>query len=739
MQLYPRDMLKILFRRRLKICFQEDTSDCGPACLDTIARFYGRKFPREFLRSICRMDRHGTSLATLARAAEQLGFRPLAVKVTFKDLVAKAPLPCIAFWPQGHFVVISGVRKRKVYVLDPAIGPTAYTRAEFEAFWLSDMNSRRGAVLLLDPVSAPSVAGARNEREGSLGLSHYLLLCIKRNAVSLSVGVLIALAIPAMLPFLSVALVDKGISNGSLSTVKVILIASAILTASRLIADIFQGLLLAYIGVHIDVTLIWRFLSKLCRLPLTFFEKRLLGDLLQKIEDQKAVQRFLIDGLGQGALALVSLVVYAGILGVFNPLLFAIFASGCVVYFGYSVIFVRRQRIINYRNFRLSSRKQSAVLDFLSGIEEIKLYAAQQQRLWSWQKAQQALGKLAVDSQFLLLLERNGSTAINEVINLLLTYVTAREVIAGRLSLGGMVAVAFLVGQLSLPLRQLAFLFSQSHQAALSYQRVNSIQRLEDEEAPHQLGVAPECQDIQFRNVSFRYGASGGGAVFEELDLRIPAGMITAVVGATGCGKTTLLRLLLKVHEATEGEILLGGVNLNCVSSASLRTRCGIVMQDGHIFSDSILNNIIMSDESVDLERLSYVLRVAQIRDFIESLPLGLETRIGQDGIGTSRGQAQRILIARALYRDPTYLLLDEATSALDAKTEEAVMRELYVAMRRKTAVIVAHRLSTVMHADQIVVLGAGKVMEQGDHDELLRRRGKYFELVKSQLARVGG
>lgn len=731
-------MLKTLFKRRLKVCLQEDTSDCGPACLDTIARFYGRQFPREFLRNICKLDRHGTSLATLARAAEQLGFRTLAVKVTFKDLIAKAPLPCIAFWPQGHFVVISAAWKHKIYVLDPAIGPTSYTRDEFEAYWLSDMNSRRGAVLLLEPVTAPVPIEAKHEGGSSSGLSHYLLLCIKRSAVPLAAGILIALAIPAILPFLSVALVDKGISNGSISTVKIILIVSAIMSASRLAADTFQGLMLAYIGVHIDITLIWRFLSKLCRLPLAFFEKRILGDLLQKIEDQKTVQRFLIDGLGQGSLALVSLVVYAGILGVFNPLLFAIFFVGCVIYFGYSVIFVRRQRIINYKNFRLSARKQSAVVDFLSGIEEIKLYAAQQQRLWSWQKAQHALGKLAIKNQFLLLLERNGSAAINEVMNLLLTYVIAREVIAGRLSFGGMVAVASLVGQLSLPLRQLAFLFSQSHQAALSYQRVNNIQRLGDEEAPHQVGVVLECQDIEFRNVSFRYGASTGGTVFEGLDLRIPAGMITAIVGTTGCGKTTLLRLLLKVHETPEGEILLGGVNLKCVSSASLRARCGIVMQDGHIFSDTILNNIVMSDESVDMERLSYVLRVAQIRDFVESLPLGLETRIGQDGIGTSRGQAQRILIARALYRDPTYLLLDEATSALDAKTEEAVMRELYTAMRGKTAVIIAHRLSTVVHADRIVVLEGGKVREQGGHDELLRRRGKYFELVKSQLEPVG-
>ena len=704
-----------------------------------IARAHGRQIPREHLRNICRLDRQGTSLASLARAAEQLGFRTLAVKVAFPDLLAKAPLPCIAFWPQGHFLVVSAIRKQKVHVLDPAIGRMTYPRAEFESCWVSDMKNRRGAVLLLEPLAAPSPAGSSRDSRRPSHLWRSLFSHIKQNAMPLGTGVAIAFAVQAVLPFLTAALVDRGINNRRLSTVGVILLASAILTISRLIADTFQGLMLAYIGVHINVTLIWQFLSKLCRLPLSFFEKRLLGDLLQKIEDQKAIQRFLTDGTSQVALALVSLAVYAGVLGVFKPLLFAIFAAGGVLYLGYCLVFFRRQRIINYKNFRLSAHKQSAVIDFLSGIEEIKLYAAEQPRLWGWQKAQYALGKLAVEGQFLSLLERNGSSAINEGVNLLLTYVIVREVIAGRLSLGGMVAFQFILGQLSLPLKQLAFFLSQSHEAALAYQRVSNMQRLPDEEVPHQLGVDSECQDIEFRNVSFRYGASSGGIVFDDLDLRIPAGRITAVVGATGCGKTTLLRLILKVNEVTEGEILLGDTNLSLLSSASLRARCGIVMQDGHIFSDTVLNNIVMRDESVDLQRVSHVVGVAQIRDFVESLPLGLETRIGQDGIGTSRGQAQRILIARALYRDPTYLLLDEATSALDSKTEEAVMRGLYAAMNGKTAVIVAHRLSTVMHADQIIVLGAGKVIERGSHDELLRRRGKYFDLVKTQLTPVGG
>lgn len=731
----------MLKRKRFPVSYQFDTMDCGPSCLEMIARYHGRKISKQFVKSLCQQDRQGTSLAGIARAAETLGFRTLAVKVSFDDLKQKAPLPCIAFWPHGHFVVIYRIRGNAVYLADPAAGLTTYTKAEFEACWLDTDQQNWGVILLLEPtkqlLSVDAKSQSFNSQRSATAFSDLgwsLWRDVRRHLWPLGIGIALVLFVQLILPFLSATVVDAGVMNRNLNLVAVILLAQMVLVISRLSVNLLQECMLAHIGVRIDMRLVSQFLMKLTRLPLSFFDGKLIGDLMQRINDHKSLQQLLTNTLWQVLLATLSLLVFGAALALFQPSLFVIYLGGSALYIGYIALFIKRQRLLNLKTFHLSAQKQGIVIEFLAGMQEIKLNNAEQQRRWQWEAAQHAIGKVQVKSQMLSQLQGTGGLAINEIKNLVLTLLVAKAVISGEMSLGTMVAVQYVIGQLSWPLNQIAMLIGQSHEAALSYLRAKEIHQVRDEE-DLSTGVQPgEHSDIEFNNVSFGYGGTSTKRLFQNLSFTIPAGKTTAIVGRSGSGKTTLLRLILKFYPPDGGEIRLGGVNLNEVSHRQWRELCGIVMQDGYIFSDTVTRNIAVADELVDMKRVVEVARLAEIDTFVESLSLGYETRIGRDGVGISRGQAQRLLIARALYKDPKYMFFDEATSALDAETESVIVSRLRDVMRGKTAVVIAHRMSTVRHADQIILIDGGKVVEVGTHEELVGSRGSYYSLVRNQL-----
>ncbi len=731
----------MLKRKRFPISYQFDTMDCGPSCLEMIARYHGRKVSKEFVRSLCQQDRQGTSLAGIARAAETLGFRTLAVKVSFDDLKQKATLTCIAFWQHGHFVVIHRIRGNTVYLADPAAGLTTYTKEEFEGCWLDTDQQNWGVILLLEPtkqlLTVDSKSQNFNSQRSATAFSDLwwsLWRDVRRHLWPLGVGIAVVLFVQLVLPFLSATVVDAGVMNRNLNLVFVILLAQLVLVISRVSVNLLQECMLSYIGVRIDMRLVSQFLMKLTRLPLSFFDGKLIGDLMQRINDHKSLQQLLTGTLWQVLLATLSLIVFGAALGLFQPLLFAVYLVGSAMYVGYIALFIKRQRLLNFKTFHLSAQKQGIVIEFLAGMQEIKLNNAEQQRRWQWEAAQHAIGKVQVKSRMLSHLQGAGGLAINEIKNLVLTLLVAQSVINGEISIGTMVAVQYVIGQLSWPLNQVAMLIGQSHEAALSYLRAKEIHQISDEE-DLSTGLQPgERSDIEFSNVSFGYGGTSRKGLFRNLSFTIPAGKTTAIVGRSGSGKTTLLRLILKFYPPDGGEILLGGVNLNDVSHRQWRELCGIVMQDGYIFSDTVTRNIAVADELVDMKRVVEVARMAEIDEFVESLSLGYETKIGRDGVGISRGQAQRILIARALYKDPKYMFFDEATSALDAETESLIVSRLRDIMRGKTAVVIAHRMSTVRHADQIILVDGGKVVEVGTHEELVGCRGSYYSLVRNQL-----
>lgn len=724
-----------MFKKKFPVCYQLDSFDCGPACLEMIARYHGRTLPKQFLRQLCQQDRLGSSLAGIAHAAEKIGFRTLAVKVSFQELAEKALLPCIAYWPQGHFVVVHRVRKDRVYIADPSAGLMTYSRSEFEACWRAETSSGNwGILLLLEPTPEFHAQELGAPRLSTVNVWRPLLRDMRRHFAPVGVAIAVSLFVQLLLPFLSAAVVDMGIANRSLSVVMVILLAQLALTTSRLGVNLLQSWIMSYVGARLDRKLVAQFLSKLTRLSMSFFDGKLVGDLMQRINDHKYMQQFFTNNIWQVFTALLSLLVFGAALAIFWPTLFGVFFAGSLAYLVYSAVFIKHQRLISHKNFRLSAQKQGLIVEFLAGMQEIKLNNAEQPRRWQWEIAQHELARLQIKAELLNHVQSSGGMLINEAKNMVLTLLVAGQVINGHMSLGAMVAVQYIIGQLSWPLNQLTMMLIQGQEALLSYQRAREVELLQDEEHPVLEPPPESCATIEFKNVIFNYGGTADHRLFNDLSLLIPRGKTTAIVGRSGSGKTSLLKLILKFYPVLGGQITIDGNDINNISHSALRKSCGIVMQDGYIFSDSVMSNIAVGEREIDMKRVEEVARIAQIHSFIESLPLGYETRIGRDGIGLSRGQSQRILIARALYRNPRYLLFDEATSALDAETESVLVNELRTIMQGKTSVVIAHRMSTVRHADQIIVLDQGRVVESGTHEELVGCRGSYFNLVKNQL-----
>jgi len=725
-----------MVKPRLRVIPQLDSQDCGPACLLTILGYYGRNYAREYIETLCRMDRLGSSLGAIARAAEHLGFKTLAVKTSFDEMRAKVQLPCIAYLTAGHYVVVCSVKARAVRVIDPSLGRVKFTRQEFERGWLADSGPEVGVLLLLEPTSEP-IPQASNQSTQATHLRQFLKPFwqdVRRHLFLLGSTAVVSLAVQFTLPFLSAALVDLCVNRRDLGILPVICIAQIIFLFGRLTSQMIQGWALAFIGIRCDLSLVSRFLFKLTRLPLAFFDGKTAGDLMQRINDQKAIEHFLSSSVSQLSMAVLSVAMFGTVLALYRPLLFAVFLVGAMLYAFYSIAYFRRQRSLNYKMFRLSARKQGVILELLAGMQELKLNNAERQRRWAWEKTQHSLASIQLRSRVLGLLQSVGGTLINELSNIILVVITTLSVVKGKMSLGSMVAVQYVIGQLSIPVQQLVGLMVETQDASLSYVRAQQIECMSDEESKTQgLPVQPGS-DITLAKVSFGYGGTNPRLVLRDVNLHIPFGRTTAIVGRTGSGKTTLLKLLLKYYAVTRGAICVGTDNILDLSHAQWRSQCGIVMQDGYLFSDTIVRNIAVGDDFIDMARVEEVAQIAQILDFITTLPLGYATKIGRDGIGISRGQAQRIQIARALYKDPQYLFFDEATSALDAETERALVEQLAPILRARTSLIIAHRMSTVRHADQIVVLDDGMIAEIGAHEELVEKRGEYFNIVKNQL-----
>ena len=726
--------------KRFPFFRQLDYMDCGPTCLRMVARFYGQHYSLEALREATFLSKQGVSLLNLSEAAEHLGFRTEAVATDFDTLRQDVLLPCIAHWRDRHYVVVYRITRKHVYVADPAAGKLRYTHAEFVDGWQSEgTGSDTGILLLLEPTpqfyERDTTALSNTTSSWSLLLSFFRPY--RRYVGQLLLSVLAISLIQLVFPFLAQALVDEGIRNQNLHFIYIILIAQLVLFVSQTVGEVIRSYLLLYVGNRVSISLLSSFLQKLMQLPHPFFEQKNLGDLFQRITDNQRIEEFLTAQSLNVIFSVFSVVVFSLVLAYYNLSIFVVFLVGAALYVSWIVLLARRRVQLEYKRFEASSEHQTQLHDLLYGMPEIRLNGSQQRRRWRWEAVRIKQHKVDTDTLSVDQLQTRGGTFIHELKNIGITFLAAVLVIRGEMTLGMLIAVQYILGQLNAPLLSLIGFLRSAQDAQLSLSRLNEVYAKPTEDHAEADPLRSEAfGPLHLRNLTFHYEGPQSPAVLKDVNVTIPAGKVTAIVGASGSGKTTLLKLLLKFYPPTEGSISVGEQNLAKLPSTSWLAHCGVVMQDGFIFDDSMLANITESDSRnpLDKQRLAHAIRIAHLEKFVDTLPKGLRTPIGQNGMGLSGGQRQRILIARTVYKDPAYLFFDEATSALDAESERYIVNNLENFYQDRTVVIIAHRLSTVKHADQILVLDQGQVVEQGTHSELTYQKGKYYTLVKNQL-----
>jgi ATP-binding cassette subfamily B protein len=718
---------------------QYDTMDCGPACLRMVAAYYGRSYSLDTLRGYCHVDREGVSMLGLTEAAEAIGFRALAVKLPFDSReegrpgLLEAPLPLIVHWQGRHFVAVYRITRRKVWIADPAVGKLSLSHAHFRSHWLE--GQPEGIALLLEPT--PAFYDREGEKLRPQGLSHLwsYLQPYRSLMIQLIVGVLAGSVLQLLFPFLTQAIVDIGVQQRDIPFIYLLLLGQLAIFLGQMGVQVLQSFILLHIGARVNLSLLSDFLAKLFRLPLRFFDAKHTGDLLQRIADHRRIEVFLTQSTLSALFSMVYIAVFGLVLLYYHPLIFALFVAGSLLYLGWIFLFMKKRAVLDQKRFSELAENQSTIIELLQAMPEIKLQNSEKRRRWQWEGVQMKLFKTNLRWLTLTQYQDSGAAFLSQLKDILITFVAARSVITDELTLGMMLAVQYIAGQLNAPLQQLLFFLRAAQDGRTSLERMREIHEQPDEE-PAGAEVAtelPDAGDIAIDRLSFKYNPLDEYAL-HDLSLTIPRGKVTAIVGASGSGKTTLVKLLLGFYEPLSGEIRVGERPLNAISKHLWRSRCGAVLQDGYIFSDTLARNIAESSDQIDREQMFRAAKVACLEDVIESLPLAYDTQVGARGNGLSQGRQQRLLIARAVYKDPAYLFFDEATNALDAHHEKKIVDNLREFYHGRTVVVVAHRLSTVRDADQIAVLAHGRLVELGTHEELIARKGVYFELVKNQL-----
>ncbi|MDN5211035.1 peptidase domain-containing ABC transporter [Fulvivirgaceae bacterium BMA12] len=728
--------------KRFPLFTQHDSMDCGPTCIRMIAKSYGKNYSLEYLKRRSYFTREGVSLAGISEAAETIGFRTLAVKTTLENLAKEAPLPCIVHWQQQHFVVVYKIDKKKVWIADPVGQRITLSHDEFLRSWafMTDRDEKLGIVLLFE--TTPDFYSRERDEQTSQKkrITHLFSYFHQYKSFiwQLILGLLAGSLVQLSLPFLTQAVVDVGINTQNLNFIYIILAAQLMLVFSRTAVDFIRRWILLHLSTRVNIGMISDFLIKIMLAPLSFFDSRMIGDILQRIGDHTRIQNFLSSSSLNILFSFFNLLVFGAILLFYDISIFLIFFIGSAIYFLYVIQFLKKREELDYKLFNQQSTNQSTLIQLITGIAEIKLNGAEKTKRWEWERIQAKLFKVKVASTSLQQWQESGSVFINELKNIVVTILAAKAVIDGEMTLGMMLAVQYIIGQLNAPINDIILFLREWQDAKISLERVGQVYEQENEETQHAdySLILPAHRSIKVKNLSFRYDGGRGDLALDDVSFDIPEGKVTAIVGMSGSGKTTLLKLLLKFYQPTAGKITVGGMDLQAIHSKRWRSLCGAVMQDGFIFSDTIASNIAVGEdiEYHDQQRLKKVSELANISSFVEELPLGFNTKIGQEGIGMSQGQQQRLLIARAIYKEPEFLFFDEATSSLDANNETEIMRNLEQVFAGRTVLVIAHRLSTVKNADQIIVMDKGSIVELGNHHSLIRQQGNYYYLVKNQL-----
>ena len=728
--------------KKIAIIHQHDSMQCGIACLQMVCKYFGREYSMDSLSKLCFATTEGVSLLGINEAANTLGLHAACARAT-TSILSEVPLPCILHWNQNHFVVLYKVKNRKkFYVADSGKGLVTYDLNEFKKHWISTRanGEDKGIAMFLETTPAfftYKMKGEENVKEKrSFCFLFGYVKKYRKYFGQIILGLIVGSLLQLVLPFLTQSIVDVGIKNQDIGFVWLILLGQLMLTISRTATDFIRRWLLLHISLRINISLVSDFFIKLLKLPMSFFDTKLMGDLMQRMNDHSRVNNFLTQQTLNITFAMLTFMVFSVVLFFYNKLVFAIFLLGSILYGGWMTLFLKRRKVLDYELFEQQAINNNKTYEFITSMQEIKLQDCEQRRRWEWEDTQADLFGVQMKSLKLQQIQEAGSIFINEVKDIIITVVAATAVIHGQMTLGMMLAVQYIIGQLNSPVEQLMNFFYSLQDVKISLERINEIHQMDDENGKEGLKTSIENKDegINIKNIMFKYDPHALHETIDDVNIHIPQGKVTAIVGASGSGKTTLIRLMLGYYPVLEGQINIGNTDINTINNKWWRRQCGVVMQDGVIFSESIARNIAVDDGNIDKERLLKAAEIACIKDYVMALPLKFNTKIGRDGVGLSQGQKQRILIARAVYKNPDYIFLDEATNSLDANNERSIVENLDKFYKGKTVVIVAHRLSTVKNADQIVVIDHGKVVEAGNHDSLTAKRGAYYNLVKNQL-----
>ncbi|APY12150.1 ABC transporter ATP-binding protein [Seonamhaeicola sp. S2-3] len=734
--------------KKITLSIQYDTMDCGPTCIKMIASYFGRNYSLQFLRNLSYISREGVSLLGISQALEKIGFEVTGSKLNLKELTDEFKLPCILHWNQNHFVVLQKIStslfssKHYYHIADPAHGFIKLNEESFKKSWLQENDS--GISLFINPTEEFYKQTPENENTLNIKYLFKYLKPYKKQLAFMFLFLLIGSGLTLIFPFLTEALIDKGVNQKNLSVISIVLMAQLAVFFGTIVIDIVRNWLTLYVGTHISITIISDFLKKTLQLPIKFFDTKLMGDFRQRIQDNDRIEEFLTSQSLITFFSIITFSVFFCVLWYYDFKILLIYVALTTLAILWSLFWLKKRKILDYYRFQQRSENQESIYEMLNGVTEIKLNQFENFKRNQWEHIQQKLFKLNTRILKLDQIQLSGFEFFNQLKNIIVTFLAATYVVQGSMTLGMLLAISYIIGQMNSPVNQLVSFFRSLQDAKLSLERLNEVQNHPIEEIntvtnknikPLSVNKLNTAQDgINIQNLSFQYEGPKSPFVLKDINFLIPQGKITAIVGASGSGKTTLIKLLLRFYNPTAGNIYFNSENIIELSPKSIRENCGIVMQDGYIFSETIERNIVIGDENINQEKLKKALRIANIEDFIESLPLKLQTKIGVAGNGISGGQKQRILIARAVYKNPQYIIFDEATSALDAENEKIIHDNLQGFFKGKTVVVVAHRLSTVKNANKIIVLNKGKVVEQGNHITLVKNKSYYFNLIKNQL-----